>query len=330
MMAANGQDKTPQVRGGTPPPSAPKDAAGAKTRCGFIALVGAPNAGKSTLLNRLIGAKISIVTPKIQTTRSRITGIAIEGTAQLIYIDTPGIFTPRRRFERAMVAAAWSGMADADLAVVLVDAKASTAKAGVDKDTRSIVEGLKKQNRQAILALNKIDLVPHTALLTLTSALNDTGAFTATFMISALSGDGVKDLKAHFHIHLPEGPWLYPEDQISDIPMRMLAAEITREQAFLQLHQELPYAVAVETESWEERGDGSVRIGQVITVRRASQKAMVLGKGGSRIKSIGAAARAELKRLMERQVHLFIHVKVRADWIDRPEHYRALGLDFDA
>ncbi|MEE9195300.1 MAG: GTPase Era [Alphaproteobacteria bacterium] len=319
---ADGQD--------TPAGAAPKDAAGPKTRCGFIALVGSPNAGKSTLLNRLIGTKISIVTPKIQTTRSRITGIAIEGVAQMIYIDTPGIFAPRRRLDRAMVAAAWSGMADADVAVVLVDAKASTGKRGVDKDTQSIVEGLRKQRRLAVLAVNKIDLVPHPALLGLAAALNDDGVFTETFMISALSGDGVDDLKAHLHDNLAEGPWLYPEDQISDIPMRMLAAEITREQAFLQLHQELPYAVAVETESWEEHDDGSVRIGQVITVRRDSQKAMVLGKGGSRIKSIGATARAELERLMERKVHLFIHVRVRANWMERPEHYRALGLDFDA
>lgn len=322
MTMANGQD--------TPPDAATKDAPRPNTRCGFIALVGAPNAGKSTLLNRFVGTKISIVTPKIQTTRSRIIGIAIEGAAQMVYIDTPGIFSPRRRFDRAMVAAAWSGMADADITVVLVDAKASAGKWGIDKDTRSIIEGLRKQQRQAILAVNKIDLVPRPALLGLAAALNDDGVFTETFMISALSGDGVDDLKAHLHDNLAEGPWLYPEDQISDIPMRMLAAEITREQAFLQLHQELPYALAVETESWEEHGDGSVRIGQVITVRRDSQKAMVLGKGGSRIKSIGAAARAELGRLMERRVHLFIHVRVRADWIDGPEHYRALGLDFNA
>ncbi len=321
-MTANGQD--------APPGTADKDGAAPNTRCGFVALAGAPNAGKSTLLNRLIGTKISIVTPKIQTTRSRITGIVVEGEVQIIYIDTPGIFAPRRRLDRAMVAAAWSGMADADSAVVLVDAKASTRRTGVDKDTMSIVEGLKKQRRLAVLAVNKIDLVPRQALLGLTAALNDEGVFSEIFMISALSGDGVDDLKAHLKDNLPKGPWLYPEDQISDIPMRMLAAELTREQAFLQLHQELPYAVAVETESWEEHGDGSVRIGQVITVRRDSQKAMVLGKGGARIKSIGASARVELERLMERKVHLFIHVKVRADWVDRPEHYRALGLDFDA
>ncbi len=302
---------------------------GPDSRCGFIALAGAPNAGKSTLLNRLIGTKISIVTPKIQTTRSRITGIAIEGDAQIIYIDTPGIFTPRRRLDRAMVAAAWSGMADADAAVVLVDAKATTGKRGVDQDTLSIVKGLKTQRRHAVLAVNKIDLVPRPALLGLARALNDQGVFSEIFMISALTGDGVDDLKAHLIDTLPKGPWLYPEDQVSDIPMRMLAAELTREQTFLQLHQELPYAVAVETESWDEHGDGSVRIGQVITVRRDSQKAMVLGKGGQRIKSIGARARVELERLMERKVHLFIHVKVRADWVDRPEHYRALGLDFD-
>ena len=314
----------------TPAGAGPKDTAGPNTKCGFIALVGAPNAGKSTLLNRLIGVKISIVTPKIQTTRSRITGIAIEGVAQMIYIDTPGIFTPRRRFDRAMVAAAWSGMADADVTVVLVDAKATAGKRGVDKDTRSIVAGLRKQRRQAILAVNKIDLVPHPALLGLCAALNDDGVFTETFMISALSGDGVDDLKAHLHGNLAEGPWLYPEDQISDIPMRMLAAEITREQAFLQLHQELPYALAVETESWEEHGDGSVRIGQVITVRRDSQKAMVLGKGGSRIKSIGAASRLELEDLFERRVHLFLFVKVRAGWGNDPERYRDWNLDFNA
>lgn len=311
--------------GRAPPPPPP-------SRCGFIALGGAPNAGKSTLLNRLVGSKISIVTPKVQTTRSRIIGIVIAGEAQLVFVDTPGIFTPRRRLERAMVAAAWGGLADADFIVLLVDTALCIGKlkGAIDGDSLAIIKGIEKYGRQAILALNKIDLVKRPALLELAAALNAEGNFSDTFMISAFTGDGVADLRAHLATIVPEGPWLYDEDQLSDIPLRLLAAEITREQAFLQLHQELPYALTVETEDWQERDDGSVRIEQTFYVRRGTQKAMVLGKGGSRIKSIGVAARAELERVMARRVHLFIHVKVRRDWIDRPEHYRAMGLDFKA
>jgi GTP-binding protein Era len=302
----------------------------ATRRCGFIALAGAPNAGKSTLLNRLVGSKVSIVTPKVQTTRARIVGIVIAGGAQLVFVDTPGIFAPKRRLERAMVAAAWGGLADADINVVLVDAALCIAKlkGAIDGDSLAIIKGLEKHRREAILVLNKIDLVKRPALLELAAALNAVGNFSDTFMISAFTGDGVEDMRAHLATIVPEGPWLYGEDQLSDISLRLLAAEITREKAFLQLHQELPYALTVETEDWQERDDGAVRIEQTFYVRRDTQKAMVLGKGGARIKSIGSAARAELERLLERKVHLFIHVKVRRDWIDKPEHYRAMGLDF--
>ncbi len=292
--------------------------------CGFVALIGAPNAGKSTLLNRLVGAKVSIVTPKVQTTRTRVLGIALRGAAQIIFIDTPGIFEPRRRLDRAMVAAAWSGAADADLVVLLVD-----AVKGVTGDVRRIVEGLTKAGRTAMLALNKIDLVRRDSLLALSAELNDSGVFTDTFMISATTGDGVDDLMETIIGRLPEGPWLYPEDQLSDMPERLLAAEVTREKLFLQLHQELPYALTVETEEWEDRPDGSVRIGQVVYVQRDSQKAIVLGKGGQRIKSVGAAARAELEEMLGCRVHLFLFVKVREKWGEDPERYRDLGLDFD-
>ncbi len=278
------------------------------TRCGFVALVGAPNAGKSTLLNRLVGGKVSIVTPKVQTTRTRVIGICVAGDAQLVFIDTPGIFAPRRRLERAMVAAAWLGARDADELVVLVD-----AKRGVDADTRRIVDGLKAKRRRAALALNKIDLVRREALLPLAAELDAAGlgaagVFTDTFMISALTGDGVDDLRAHLAGRAPPGPWHYPEDQLSDMPLRLLAAEVTREKLFLRLHQELPYALAVETESWDERGDGSVRIDQLIYVLRESHKPIVLGKGGRQIKAVGSAARAELETLLERRVHLFLRV----------------------
>jgi len=297
----------------------------ASRRCGFVALIGAPNTGKSTLLNRLVGAKVSIVTPKVQTTRTRVLGITLRGAAQVIFIDTPGIFQPRRRLDRAMVAAAWSGAADADLVVLLVD-----AEKGVTGDTGRIVEGLGKAGRKAILALNKIDLVRRESLLALSAELNETGIFTDTFMISAATGDGVDDLMDALITRLPEGPWLYPEDQLSDMPERLLAAEITREKLFLQLRQELPYALTVETEEWEERPDGSVRVGQVIYVQRDSQKAIVLGKGGQRIKSVGAAARAELEGMLGCKVHLFLFVKVREKWGEDPERYRDWGLDFEA
>ena len=296
------------------------------TRCGFVALVGAPNAGKSTLLNALVGTKIAIVSPKVQTTRTRVLGITLEGDSQLVFVDTPGIFQPKRRLERAMVAAAWQGAQDADLVVLLVDATAATIK----PETRSIIDGLKSAGRPAILALNKIDAVRRPKLLALSEALNDAGDFTATYMISALTADGLDDLKSALAAAVPEGPWLYPEDQLSDMPERLLAAEITREKIFLRLYQELPYAVTVETESWEERDDGSIAISQVIFVQRDTQKAIVLGKGGQMIKAIGTAAREELEEILGCRVHVRLFVKVRESWIDDPDRYRDWGLDYNA
>ncbi len=294
-----------------------------KSRCGFVAVLGAPNAGKSTLINGFVGSKISIVSPKVQTTRMRVRGITIRGDCQLVFVDTPGIFAPRRRLDRAMVAAAWQGAADADVIVVMVD-----GKRGIDDDTRRIIEGLKHNGSKAILALNKVDVMARPKLLELTAALHQEGVFTDVFMISALTGEGTQDLLDHLAARLPEGPWLYPEDQISDVPMRLLAAEITREHLFRQLHQELPYALTVETEAWEERKDGSVRVGQVVFVQKTNQKAIVLGKGGQRIKAVGTAARKELEKMMERRVHLNLFVKVREQWIEDPERYRELGLEF--
>jgi GTP-binding protein Era len=292
-------------------------------KCGYVALVGAPNAGKSTLMNRLMGTKVSIVTHKVQTTRARVIGVTVRDTTQIIFVDTPGIFAPKRRLERAMVAAAWGGAADADVIVLLVDASEKSLDHALH-----VVDGLKKAGRQAVLALNKIDLVPRDALLSLTERLNATGVFTETFMISALTGDGVDDLIPHFAEILPTGPWLYPEDHLTDMNERLFASEITREKLFLRLHQELPYALTVETEGWEDRPDGSVKVDQVIYVERTSQRAIVLGKGGRQIKEIGAAARAEMSELMERKVHLFLFVKVRDKWRDDPERYREMGLDF--
>ena len=294
-------------------------------RAGFVAIVGAPNVGKSTLLNRLVGTKVSIVSPKVQTTRSRVLGICIEGDAQIIFIDTPGIFKPKRRLDRAMVAAAWGGAGAADSILLLVD-----ASRGFDPDTRDIIKRLDKSGQKAVLAINKVDLVAKPKLLDLTSELDATGVFLDIFMISAELGDGVADLMAHLTALLPAGPWLYPEDQISDMPGRLTAAEITREKLYLQLHQELPYAASVETEDWTENDDGSVRIEQVIYVERPTQKAIVLGKGGKRIKALGQAAREELEEIFERRVHLFVFVKVREKWGDDPERYWDLGLDFDA
>jgi len=295
------------------------------TRCGYVALIGAPNSGKSTLLNRLVGRKLAIVTPKAQTTRNRLLGIAIEGLAQIVFVDTPGIFAPRRRLDRAMVAAAWSGAEDADEALLLVD-----ASRGIDRDTRRILDRLAGRSRRSILALNKIDLVPRESLFGLTDALSREGLFDPIFMISGLKGDGVEDVKPHLAASLPQGPWLFPEDQLSDAPERLIAAEVTREQVFLQLHDELPYASTVETEQWEDKPDGSVRIEQVIYVQRPSQRAIVLGEGGKRIKTIGARARAELGHMLERRVHLFLFVKVRQNWIDDRERFEAVGLDYDA
>jgi GTP-binding protein Era len=294
------------------------------SRCGYVALIGAPNAGKSTLLNQLIGRKLAIVTPKVQTTRSRLLGIAIAGTAQLIFVDTPGIFAPRRRLDRAMVAAAWAGAADADQIVLLVDAARPS-----EPDTRRIVDQFVAGKRRAILALNKVDLVRRDKLLGITEDFVNAGCFDDVFMISGLTGDGVADLTRHLAALMPPGPWLFPEDQLSDAPERWLAAEITREQVFLQLHDELPYAASVETEAWEERRDGSVKIDQVIYVQRPGQRAIALGDKGQRIKTIGTRARAELERLLDRRVHLFLFVKVRENWIEDPERYAALGLDYN-
>lgn len=294
------------------------------TRCGHIALLGAPNAGKSTLLNRLVGTKLAIVSPKVQTTRARLLGIVARGEAQLVFVDTPGIFAPKRRLERAMVAAAWEGAKEADIDVVLVD-----ASRGLDADTRRILDGLKTAGkRRAVLALNQIDKVKREALLPMAAAITRAFEFERVFMISGLTGDGVEDLLAYLAESLPEGPWLYPADEMTDAPLRLLAAEITREQIFLQLHQELPYASTVETEGWEEFADGSVKISQLIHVARDSQKPIVLGKGGSRIKSIGEAARAELEKLLGRRVHLFLQVKVTGDWTEDKERYAAMRLDF--
>ena len=294
------------------------------TRCGYVALIGAPNAGKSTLLNRLVGHKLAIVTPKPQTTRTRLLGIAIEGRSQIVYVDTPGIFAPRRRLDRAMVAAAWSGAEDADQTALLID-----AARGVDRNTRRILDRLAARDRASILVLNKIDLVRREGLLGLADQLARVGRFDPVFMISGLKGDGVEDLKRHLAGSVPHGPWLFPEDQLSDAPERLIAAEVTREQIFLQLRDELPYGSTVETERWEDRNDGSVRIEQVIFVQRPSQRAIVLGEGGQRIKAIGARARAELERMLERRVHLFLFVKVRENWIEDRERYTALGLDYD-
>jgi GTPase len=291
--------------------------------CGFVALIGAPNVGKSTLVNALVGAKISIVTPKVQTTRAVLRGIAVEGESQLILVDTPGIFVPRRRLDRAMVGSAWASVQDADLVALLVD-----AHKGLQDDEEAILRGLADVRAAKVLVLNKIDLVDKPRLLTLAQRLNEDASFTATFMISARSGDGVADLKRFLAAHVPAGPWLYPADQISDAPLRHLAAEITREKLYLRLHQELPYQSTVETEVWKELKDGSVRIEQTIYVQRESQRKIVLGKSGTTIKAIGAAARADIAAAIELPVHLFLFVKVREGWGDDPERYREMGLEF--
>jgi GTPase len=296
-----------------------------ETRCGYVALIGAPNAGKSTLLNRLVGRKLAIVTPRAQTTRSRLLGIAVEDLTQIVYVDTPGIFSPRRRLDRAMVAAAWSGAEDADETLLVVDASRP-----IGGDARLILDRLAERGRRSSLALNKIDRVQREQLLGLAEALSREGRFDPIFMVSALTGDGVEDVKRYLAASLPPGPWLFPEDQLSDAPERLIAAEVTREQVFLQLHDELPYASTVETERWQDRPDGSVRIEQVIYVRRPGQRAIVLGDGGQRIKAIGARARAELEQMLERRVHLFLFVKVRENWVEDRERFEALGLDYDA
>jgi GTP-binding protein Era len=299
-------------------------------RCGFTAVIGAPNSGKSTLVNALVGSKVAIVTPKVQTTRMNLRGVAIKGETQIVLVDTPGIFRPRRRLDRAMVAAAWTGAADADAIVLLVDAAdfAADPQGHGARDSEAIIEGLNAANRKAALALNKIDAMKHADLLPLAEKLNAAGVFEQVFMISALKGDGLNDLADWCVSKMPEGPWLYPADQSADIPSRLLAAEITREKIYLRLHDELPYASAVETEKWEERKDGSVKIDQVIFVQRDSQKAIVLGKGGASIKAIGELARKEMEEVFGRRVHLFLFVKVREDWADKREHYREIGLEF--
>ncbi|MDB5555975.1 MAG: era [Rhizobium sp.] len=293
------------------------------TRSGFVALIGATNAGKSTLVNRLVGAKVSIVSHKVQTTRAIIRGIAIEDRTQIVFMDTPGIFKPRRRLDRAMVTTAWGGAKDADIIALLID-----SERGIKGDAEKILEALKDVKQPKILILNKIDTVPHEMLLALTAAANQYVNFDATFMISALKGPGCDDLMKYLATTLPEGPWYYPEDQISDLPMRQLAAEITREKLFLRLHQELPYASHVETEKWEEMKNGSVRIEQVIYVERDSQKKIALGKNGDAIKAISMAARKEISEILEQPVHLFLFVKVRENWGDDPERFREMGLDF--
>jgi GTP-binding protein Era len=294
----------------------------ASTRCGFVAIIGAPNSGKSTLLNALAGYKLAIVSRKVQTTRSRVRAIIVEGSSQIIFVDTPGIFLPRRRLDEAMVNAAWEGATDADVVLLLVD-----ARAGLTEDVNRIAEKLKQSPSRRVLALNKIDLVKRERLLVLASELNELCRFEQSFMISASTDDGIQEMKRKLAEIMPPSPWLYPEDQLSDIPQRLIASEITREKIYERLHQELPYASTVETENWEERPDGSVRIEQVIFVERENQRKIVLGKGGQSIKEIGRLAREELSAMLERKVHLFLFVKVRENWATDPERLRAMGLE---
>lgn len=296
------------------------------TRCGMVGIIGAPNAGKSTLVNQLVGAKVTIVSPKVQTTRTRVMGIVNKDETQIILLDTPGIFAPKRRLDKAMVSAAWQGAKDADMVLLLID----VAKGRVNPESRAIIDRLKKTERKVALVMNKIDMVQKERLLSLVAELSAEGIFTDTYMISALTGDGVDRLVADILERMPQGPWMFGEDQISDMPMRLLAAEITREKIFMQLGDELPYSSTVETESWEDFDNGDVKISQTIYVMRDTQKAIMLGKGGARIKKIGAEARVELQDILDRRVHLSLFVKVRDKWGDDPERYRAWGLDFDA
>lgn len=297
-----------------------------ETNAGFVALIGEPNAGKSTLLNAFVGAKVSIVTHKVQTTRARIRGVAIEGASQIVFVDTPGLFRPRRRLDRAMVAAAWSGAADADIVLLLVE-----AHRGMTDGVRSILQAFSErggEGQKVALAINKIDKVKAEKLLALSAELNAAFPFAETFMISAEKGHGLQDLRAWLANEMPAGPWLYPEDQIADLPMRMIAAEITREKLTLRLHQELPYQLTVETEAWQERKDGSVRIDQLIYVARDGHKGIVLGHKGETIKAVSQAARLELEAFLDRRVHLFLQVKVRPGWLEEAERYSEMGLDF--
>ena len=309
------------------------------TRAGFAAVLGAPNAGKSTLVNRLVGAKVSIVTQKVQTTRFPVRGVAMDGANQIVLVDTPGVFTPRRRLDRAMVRSAWAGAQDADAIVHLIDAEGELADADANakaaqhrsvEDTTRITEGLKAAGRPAILALNKIDLVKRDTLLALAERLFQTGAYSEAFMISAATGSGVEDLRRRLGALMPEGPWLYPEDQTADLPVRLLAAEITREKLYLRVHEELPYAAAVETTAFADARDGAARIEQTVYVEREGQRAIILGRGGQTLKWIGQKSREELAQILDRPVHLFLHVKVRPDWQDDRLFYRDTGLEFDA
>ncbi len=294
-----------------------------ETRAGFVALIGAPNAGKSTLLNQLVGAKVSIVSRKVQTTRALVRGIAIEGSAQIVFVDTPGIFAPKRRLDRAMVTSAWGGAGDADVVCLLLD-----ARKGLDEESEAILARLPELKQRKGLILNKVDLIERSRLLEMAAGLNERLAFDHTFMVSALTGSGVDSMRATLAREMPEGPWLYPEDQVSDAPLRMLAAEITREKLYERLHDELPYESTVETDQWQGRPDGSVRIEQTIYVERESQRKIVLGKGGQTIKAIGQAARRDIAEAAEAPVHLFLFVKVRENWSDDPERYREMGLEF--
>ncbi len=294
-----------------------------KTKAGFVALIGAPNAGKSTLLNSLVGSKVSIVSRKVQTTRALVRGIAIDGDAQIVFVDTPGIFKPKRRLDRAMVTSAWGGAGDADVIALLLD-----VRKGLEEEAEAILAKLPELKQPKVLILNKIDLIERSKLLELAAKLNEKVPFAQTFMISALKGDGIDTLRRQLAAMMPEGPWLYPEDQISDAPLRMLAAEITREKIYERLHEELPYQSTVETDQWQQRPDGSIRIEQTVFVERDSQRKIVLGKGGQTIKAIGQAARKEITEIAEAPVHLFIFVKVRENWSDDPERYREMGLEF--
>lgn len=295
----------------------------ADTRCGFVALIGAPNAGKSTLINRLVGSKVSIVSRKVQTTRTLVRGIAIEGNSQIIFVDTPGIFAPKRRLDRAMVTSAWSGAGDAEFVVLLID-----VRRGIDDEVDAILQKLPSISQPVALIMNKIDLVERERLLSLAQELNGRFKFIETFMVSAENGDGVPHIREVLARLMPPGPWLYPEDQVSDAPLRMLAAEITREKLFERLHDELPYQLTVETESWQERKDGSVRIEQTIYVARETHRKIILGKGGQSIKAIGEQARREIAVEIEAPVHLFLFVKVRENWVNDPARYREMGLEF--
>ncbi|MEM6906065.1 MAG: GTPase Era [Pseudomonadota bacterium] len=297
----------------------------APRRCGFVALIGEPNAGKSTLLNAMVGAKVSIVTHKVQTTRTRIRGVALEGASQIVFVDTPGLFRPRRRLDRAMVASAWAGASEADLVVLMIEAHRGLTE-GVSAILAEMAQHL--GTAPVALAINKIDRVPRDRLLALTAELNEARDFTATFMISAEKGYGIADLKAWLGARLPEGPWHYPEDEISDLPLRLLAAEITREKLTLRLHQELPYQLTVETETWEEQKDGSARISQIVYVARDGHKGIVLGKGGGTLKAVGSEARADITELLGRRAHLFLTVKVRPGWLEERERFEQIGLDF--